>query len=94
MKQEILKILENEGLLSSDRVFAINQKIGSGEDFEEVIQSFQIPSEKVADAKSKVFDLPRWVGADPDDVTVKKLSGESSKHYPKETKKKSTLFAN
>lgn len=81
MKNEILKILENDGLLSADRVFAINQKLGSGEDFEEVAQSFQIPGDKLADAKSKVYDLPRWVGADPDELVVKKLSGESSKHY-------------
>ncbi len=81
MKNEILKILENAGLLSTDRVFAINQKIAEGQDFEEVIKSFQIPSEKVADAKSKVYDLPRWVGEDPTEAMVKKLSGESSKHY-------------
>lgn len=81
MKNEILKILENAGLLSTDRVFAINQKLGEGEDFEDIIQSFQVPADKVADAKSKVYDLPRWVGADPSDEVVKKLSGESSKHY-------------
>lgn len=81
MKNDVLKILENDGLLSSDRVFTIRQKISGGEDFEDVIKSFQIPSEKVADAKSKVYDLPRWVGSDPDIETVKKLSGESSKHY-------------
>jgi type IV pilus assembly protein PilB len=81
MKNEILKNLENQGLLSSDRVFAIKEKIGAGEDFEEIIASFQIPGEKVADAKSFVYDLPRWVGADPTAETVKKLSSESSKHY-------------
>lgn len=81
MKNEILKILEAEGLLSSDRVFAINQKLGDGEDFEEIIKSFQIPGDKVADAKSKVYDLPRWVGADPSVDTVKKITGDSAKHY-------------
>jgi len=81
MKNEILKNLENQGLLSSDRVFAIKEKISSGEDFEEIIASFQIPGEKVADAKSFVYDLPRWVGADPTADTIKKLSSESSKHY-------------
>jgi type IV pilus assembly protein PilB len=80
-KVEILKILEDQGLLSSDRVFAINQKLTDGEDFEEVVKSFQIPSEKLADAKSKVYDLPRWVGKDPEEEFIKKLSGESSKHY-------------
>jgi type IV pilus assembly protein PilB len=80
-KNEILKILETEGLLSTDRVFAINQKIADGEDFEEVLVSFQVPSEKVADAKSKVYDLPRWVGNDPTEGLVKKISGESAKHY-------------
>jgi len=81
MKNEILKNLQNQGLLSNDRVFSINQKIADGEDFEDVIASFQVPAEKVADAKSQVYDLPRWVGEDPVDTTVKKLSGESSKHY-------------
>lgn len=81
MKNEVLKNLENQGLLSSDRVFAINQKISAGEDFEEIISSFQIPEEKFADAKSQVYDLPRWVGADPTDVMVKRLTNESSKHY-------------
>ena len=81
MKNEILKALENEGLLSSDRALLINQKIQAGEDFEEIIKNFQIPSDKVADAKSKVYDLPRWVGADPDESIIKKISGESAKHY-------------
>ncbi len=81
MKSEILKVLENEGLLSSDRVLLINQKLQEGEDFEEVIKNFQIPVDKVADAKSKVYDLPRWVGSDPEEALVKKISGESAKHY-------------
>ncbi len=81
MKNQILKVLENEGLLSSDRVFTINQKLQQGEDFEEIIKNFQIPVDKVADAKSKVYDLPRWVGADPEESLVKKISGESAKHY-------------
>ncbi len=81
LKSEILKVLENQGLLSPDRVLSINQKLAAGEDFEEIVKSFQIPSEKIADAKSKVYDLPRWIGEDPTVDVVKKLSGESSKHY-------------
>jgi type IV pilus assembly protein PilB len=81
MKKEILKILQNQGLLSEERVFLINQKLSSGEDFEEILKSFQVPGDKVADAKSKTFDLPRYVGNDPDEEIVKSISGESAKHY-------------
>lgn len=81
MKNQVLKILENSGLISDDRVVTIKQKIADGEDFEEVIKNFQIPAEKVADAKSKVYDLPRWVGSDPGVELVKKITGDSAKHY-------------
>lgn len=81
MKNEVLKNLQNQGLLSTERVFSINQKLSSGEDFEEVVASYQIPAEKVADAKSQAYDLPRWVGGDPTAETVRKISTESSKHY-------------
>jgi type II secretory ATPase GspE/PulE/Tfp pilus assembly ATPase PilB-like protein len=81
MKKEILKILQNQGLLSEERVFLINQKLTAGDDFEEIMKSFQVPGDKVADAKSKAFDLPRYVGNDPDDEVVKSISGESAKHY-------------
>lgn len=81
MKNEILKNLEHQGLLSADRVYAITQKLSSGEDFEEVIASYQIPVEKVADAKSVVYDLPRYVGEDPTVDLVRSISVDSSRHY-------------
>lgn len=80
-KIEILKILEAQGLVSEERLEAISNKLYNGEYFEDLIHSFQIPGDKVADAKSKVYDLPRWVGADPDETLVKKITGESARHY-------------
>lgn len=80
-KIEILKILEAQGLVSQERLEAISNKLYAGEYFEDLILSFQIPGDKVADAKSKVYDLPRWVGADPAEAMVKKITGESARHY-------------
>jgi type IV pilus assembly protein PilB len=80
-KIEILKILQNQGLVSPERFEAISQKLYAGENFEELVKNFQLPSDKVADAKSKVYDLPRWVGSDPDENLVKKITGDSARHY-------------
>ena len=80
-KFEIIKILENQGLLSVERVLSINKQLKAGDDFEDIMKSFQVPGDKVADAKSKVYDLPRWVGTDPNEDTVKKITGDSAKHY-------------
>lgn len=80
-KVEILKILETQGLLSQERFAAVQDKLYAGENFEELVKNFQLPSDKVADAKSKVYDLPRWVGADPEENTVKKITGDSARHY-------------
>lgn len=80
-KIEILKLLESQGLVSGERFEAISKKLYAGENFEELIKSFQVPGDKVADAKSKVYDLPRWVGEDPEEELVKKITGESARHY-------------
>ena len=80
-KIEILKVLQNQGLVSPERFEAISEKLYAGENFEELVKNFQLPSDKVADAKSKIYDLPRWVGADPEENLVKKITGDSARHY-------------
>jgi type IV pilus assembly protein PilB len=81
MKKDILKILERQGLLSPDRVATIEERISNKESFDEILESFQIPADKVADAKSQVYDLLRYIDKDPSLDTVKKLSEDSSQHY-------------
>lgn len=81
MKNKILQILQSDGLLSEERVFDIEQRIQKGEELEDVLDSYQVPDEKVADAKSKVFNLQRFVGVDPQIDTIKRLTQDSSKHY-------------
>jgi type IV pilus assembly protein PilB len=80
-KIAILKILEAQGLVSSERFENISRKLYEGENFDELMKAFQVPGDKVADAKSKVYDLPRWVGGDPSEELVKKITGESARHY-------------
>ena len=62
MKQEILKLLQAQGLLGDDRVFEIKTRLEKGEELEAVLDSFQVPDEKVADAKSQIFNLQRLHG--------------------------------
>jgi type IV pilus assembly protein PilB len=81
MKNEILKILEQQGLLSSDRKKIVDEKIKSGELIDIALSAFQIPLEKIADIKSQLFNLPRWIGKEPTKELLAKISEESTKHY-------------
>jgi len=81
MKDEILKILFQQGLLSEDRKKIVDEKIKAGELIDDALAAFQIPLEKVADIKSQLFNLPRWVGKEPNKEVLSKITEESSKHY-------------
>jgi type II secretory ATPase GspE/PulE/Tfp pilus assembly ATPase PilB-like protein len=81
MKDEILKILEQQGLLSDDRKKVVEQKVKDGILVDEALDAFQIPLEKVADIKSQLFNLPRWVGSEPSKEVLAKITEESSRHY-------------
>ena len=58
-----------------------SQKLNNKENLDAVLASFQIPVERVADVKSTVYDLPKWVGQNPRKETLAKLSKDSSSHY-------------
>jgi type IV pilus assembly protein PilB len=81
MKEEVLNILEKQGLISSERKSLILEGLERKENLDGLLAKFQIPVDKIADAKSKAYDLPIFVGADPDRSVLSKLSSDSSSHY-------------
>ena len=80
-KEEILNLLEKQGLISNERLVIIKQKIENKENLDTVLASFQIPVDRIADVKSVVYNLPKWVGENPKKEILNKLSKDSSSHY-------------
>jgi type IV pilus assembly protein PilB len=81
MKQEVLNILERQGLISSERKKLITESLDRKEDLDFILSKFQIPVDRIADVKSQVYNLPRFVGNDPERSVLSKLSSDSSTHY-------------
>jgi type IV pilus assembly protein PilB len=81
MKQEVLELLEKQGFISEERLALIFSRLENKENLDFILASFQVPVEKIADAKSVVYNLPRYVGKDPAREVLSKLSADSSSHY-------------
>jgi hypothetical protein len=68
-------------VIGVDKVTEKIEKIKAGELVDVALSAFQIPLEKIADIKSQLFNLPRWVGKEPTKELLAKISEESTKHY-------------
>jgi type IV pilus assembly protein PilB len=81
MKEQIIELLEKGGLISHERQADILNLLQKKENLDDVLNRFQVPSEKIADIKSSVYNLPKWIGALPKKEVLHKLSPDSSQHY-------------
>jgi type IV pilus assembly protein PilB len=81
MHQDLIEFLEKSGLISKERYQVIIDLLKKRDSLDDVLNKFQVPPEKVADAKSTVYNLPRWVGPTPKKEVLSKLSIDSSQHY-------------
>lgn len=81
MKEQLITLLEKSGLISHERQMQILDLLQKHENLDEVLHKFQVPTDKVADIKSTLYNLPKWVGSTPKKEVLSKLSIDSCQHY-------------
>jgi type II secretory ATPase GspE/PulE/Tfp pilus assembly ATPase PilB-like protein len=81
MKEQLVTLLEKGGFISYERQAQILDLLQKKESLDEILNKFQVPSDKVADLKSSLYNLPKWVSNLPKREVLSKLSIDSCQHY-------------